>query len=404
MDKSVGAGMKRPWMKIQDKNVHLEPKPKILQQLLEIQPSRPHTPDWQGVDERHEGTDGACELVSIVGVADGSVCRHGGAANDRDSSAENFVDDSSSEVFANDSSNKSEDLSNYSSNQSSELFANDSSCNDTPDDFSEVIPSNDIASSNSNNLSKPLPSIVLQQRPLSCASSSSQSIGNMVANVCNKICNRSCSKFISNMEESARKNMMVYFKGSKKLETKRKLLDHLKSQEVIEKDSSSFIYLSQSFCLSSFSNATGISPYLLDKVLKDFQKGVRQYISGNADTPRRSLAHVQFVAWMVSFSELHGQADPEKLTTVLPAFLNKAELFKIYQAEAPLPRLKSSTFYFLMKTVFGVNRIDKTLPNIRISKYSSHSKVSHKNFFRLIFFIFNCFSFILKPFFMAYLV
>ena len=88
---------------------------------------------------------------------------------------------------------------------------------------------------------------------------------------------------------------------------------------------------------------------------------------------------MNFISWMVCYSELHGQSDPEKLTTVLPAFLNKSELFKIYQAEAPQPHVKSSTFYYLFRKEFGFNRSNKLLPNIRISKYSSHSKASHKN-------------------------
>ena len=149
---------------------------------------------------------------------------------------------------------------------------------------------------------------------------------------------------------------------------------HLKNQQMLGLDSEGYAFSSHTFCVPAFCYLTGVSVFLANKALKGFQDGVTNYSHGNESVPRESIAHVNFVSFMICFCEIHGQSDPVKVTTVLPAFLNKSELFKIYQAEAPQPHIKQSTFYYLMKKKFGVNRWDKSLPNIRISKYSSHSK------------------------------
>ena len=77
---------------------------------------------------------------------------------------------------------------------------------------------------------------------------------------------------------------------------------------------------------------------------------------------------------MKRFSENFGQDGPTDIVTVLPSYLNKAELYTIYSKEACKPHVKLSTFYKLMKSKFGPRREDKSLPWIRISRVSTHSK------------------------------
>ena len=164
------------------------------------------------------------------------------------------------------------------------------------------------------------------------------------------------------------------FKGNTKTVTKNKLMSHIKAQETLGLKVDRFQVGEQIFCNSSFSSLTGISIYLIKKVLTDASLGVETYVHGQVCGIRDSLKHVQFVGWMLAFVELYGQADPVNVTTVLPAFLSKGELFKIYLKEAPIPHLKKSSFYFLFKKKFGFQRADKSLPNIRISKFSTHSR------------------------------
>ena len=76
---------------------------------------------------------------------------------------------------------------------------------------------------------------------------------------------------------------------------------------------------------------------------------------------------------MKIFSEKYGQNGPTDIVTVLPNYLNGAELYKHYIKECPAPHVKLSTFYKLLKTKFGPRRQDKSLPWIRISRESTHS-------------------------------
>ena len=59
---------------------------------------------------------------------------------------------------------------------------------------------------------------------------------------------------------------------------------------------------------------------------------------------------------------------------VLPSFLTTKDLFDIYEDEAEKPQIKRSTFYSLLKSCFGWNRRDRTLPQIRLSAWSTHSQ------------------------------
>ena len=293
------------------------------------------------------------------------------SSEEMQSSSEHFADDTSS------CEDIHEGSSNMSVKESTENFVSNSSEEDACGELESIT----LVCETELVRVAPLQSILLENslpqssRVLNVGGQSSSN-HHIVENICSKFCYRQCSNFVSTLEEEQRKVMSEHFRGPKKLDIKTKLLEHIKSQAVLGKDSSSYTYWSHSFCVAAFSKVTGISKYLLVKVLTDFRDGVQRYIHGSSETPRRSLAQLNFISWMISYSELHGQADPEKMTTVLPAFLNKAALFKIYQAEAPQPQLKSSSFYNLMRKAFGVNRVDKSLPHIRISKYSSHSKVS----------------------------
>ena len=68
-----------------------------------------------------------------------------------------------------------------------------------------------------------------------------------------------------------------------------------------------------------------------------------------------------------------GQYSADTGQTVLSYWLNKAKLFNDYQDETPAPHLSQSAFYSNFEKYFGPNRINKNLPFIKISIYSSHS-------------------------------
>ena len=286
------------------------------------------------------------------------------------SSCNVHTSEESTEHFANDSS---EYASESFEDNSCEARDNSSSSNHFANESSDH--SDWVAESETHGKTL-LPSKLFTQPPQSL---DHQTRSSPIEQICSKNCMESCSTFFHNMNDDEKKELLDLFQDSKKSNIKRKLLDHLKSQKALGLDLSNFQFHSHTFCVPAFCHATGISSYLAIKVLRDFALGTNQYEHGSCGVSRASHAHVNFISWMISFADLHGQSDPVKITTVLPAFLNKAELFKIYKTEASLPHVKCSTFYYLMKKCFGVNRSDKSLPNIRISKYSTHSKADHLN-------------------------
>ena len=194
--------------------------------------------------------------------------------------------------------------------------------------------------------------------------------------ICSTACDENCSQAITTLDECDLNVLKDKFKYKSKLESKRRLLDHLKQQKENGFTDKLFMYKGIKFCVKAFSNLTNKRENLLKIVLKDRRNGVEQYVHGNDCNPRESVACVKFISWTKCFVELWGQHSPDENVTVLPSFLTKAELFKMYSEETTPPLVKSSTFYSLFKSKFGNKRQDKSLPWVRISKYSTHSSCS----------------------------
>ena len=190
---------------------------------------------------------------------------------------------------------------------------------------------------------------------------------------CASNCNAKCTSFIKSLESSVAESFRLGLKGKTTIETKQKVLAHLQKQFDLGYTSSGYMFKGHKFCFQFLSKFLKISKYILKTVQQDFTKGVRRYIHGNDSNPRESYAVVKFTAWVTTFSQLYGQSAPDELTTVLPAWLTKATLFKIYIQESTPPFVKRSTFYHLFKVKFGPFRGDMSLPHIRISKYTTHS-------------------------------
>ena len=155
---------------------------------------------------------------------------------------------------------------------------------------------------------------------------------------------------------------------------KNKLLGQLRFQKSAGLPVNGFFFHQHLLCARYFSFITNISMYLTLKVIKGFSCGIQRYVHGNSYKKKNCSAKNNFTSWMKVFSENYGQDGPTDIVTILPSYLNKSELFKIYSNEAPKPLVKVSTFYKLMKTVFGPRRENRQLPWIRISKESTHSK------------------------------
>ena len=76
---------------------------------------------------------------------------------------------------------------------------------------------------------------------------------------------------------------------------------------------------------------------------------------------------------MKDFAEWYGQYSPDQDKIIINYWLRKGVLYKLYVEESHGPHIAPSTFYQYFEIYFGPNRKDRSLPCVRISKYSSHS-------------------------------
>jgi hypothetical protein len=159
-----------------------------------------------------------------------------------------------------------------------------------------------------------------------------------------------------------------------KLEMKNELLGHLRCQQRMDLSTLHLFFGGDYMCDQFFSEISGVSLYIIGQVKEDFAAGRIRYEHGNEGSFQSSAASTGFLCWMKSFAELYGQSAPDEEVYILPSFLAVKDLFEIYDNEVVEPRIKISTFYSLFKKYFASNRADKTLPQIRLSVWSSHSK------------------------------
>ena len=191
--------------------------------------------------------------------------------------------------------------------------------------------------------------------------------------ICSKNCGGQCGQVYRSFTENEKLRMQTMFKSEKSLDTKRKLLAHLQCQLDCGLNTDGYHLINHTFCCTFLEYQINISKFILNSVLNDFWKGYKFYDHGNAGVMKTKASTSMFIAWLKQFSESYGQYAPDSNITVLSYWLNKKVLYDMYIDETVGPHLKPSTFYESFKTFFGPNRQDKSLPQVRISKYSSHS-------------------------------
>ena len=192
---------------------------------------------------------------------------------------------------------------------------------------------------------------------------------NPKASDCSKACHANCELGFEMFTEMEKLQMRTMFKGN----PKSLLLSHLYAQERVGLSMESYQILGKRFCLGFLSSELSIGLYLLKEVLKDYWKGIKFYEHGNRGMIKQKPATSVFLAWMKEFAASYGQASPDEDLIILSHWLSKKVLYDVYRDENPTPHLSQSTFYESFAKYFGPNRVDVTLPRIRISKYSSHS-------------------------------
>ena len=194
------------------------------------------------------------------------------------------------------------------------------------------------------------------------------------AKLCRASCLNDCQAVFGAWDKEDQVAIKSMFTGQTKLASKKNLMSHLITQGNLGIQTDSYIVKGHYFCMKALHHVTGISEYILKLVIRDYLRGIRQYEHGNKEIFKQpSVATISFIGWFKQFLEHYGQSSPDEELTVLPYWLKGKVLYNIYVKEVPKPRVALRTFYCHLDTYFGPNRIDKTLPRCRISKYSSHS-------------------------------
>ena len=183
---------------------------------------------------------------------------------------------------------------------------------------------------------------------------------------CSKVCTSNCHNALQSWSAEEVVMMKKMFKSVKLIETKTKLLNHLKHQKIVGLPVSSFVVKSQEFCIKFFAMITETSEYIIKTVLEDFHTGIEIYTHGNAGCLKQETpAAVGAICWLKAFSEAYGQHSPEENVTILSYWLNKTCLFHMYLDETSGPHISQSLFFEIFKSKFGHHRLDKSLPWIR---------------------------------------
>ena len=194
-----------------------------------------------------------------------------------------------------------------------------------------------------------------------------------------KCCERKCVQFLQQISIVSKHEIRRKFQCNK-VAQKNLLLAHLWSTaEVHIEDAfeeSNYYFIEQrKLCPVAYSEVTGISVYMLKVVREDFNRGRKAfYEHGNSGKGRLAVSTSNFIAWMLNFSQKYAQDSPDEKLVILPKIFIVTELYEIYKAEVKEYNISKASFYKQFKKHFGPRRKNKSLPRIRISKYSSHAR------------------------------
>ena len=137
---------------------------------------------------------------------------------------------------------------------------------------------------------------------------------------------------------------------------------------------SGFFISGRFMCKKFFCEVTQVSTYIVKEVFKAFSVGQKFFVHGNVVGLRQSTATIGFVCWLKNFATNYGNFAPNEQVLVISACFTIMEMYMMYKMQAPAPLVGMSTFYALFQSKFGARRQDHTLPHVRLSSYTTHSR------------------------------
>ena len=157
-------------------------------------------------------------------------------------------------------------------------------------------------------------------------------------------CQLKCKLNIENYDEF-KTSIEKEFGELSKAEGKKKLLQHIKSQENLGFLTDKVSWKGRYLCSRSFSELSKISRYLIQSVLSAHSTGVKELKHGNSGLLKFSEKVDKFKVWVRSFLSKNSQSAPDSVVQVVNSWVTVDMMYKWYQKETVQPHLALKTFY-----------------------------------------------------------
>ena len=109
-------------------------------------------------------------------------------------------------------------------------------------------------------------------------------------------CSNKCDEAGDLLNESS--DLKTKFVGDDLTATKNNLLAYLRTQsDVLNGKDYGFSFGGHLFCSRAFSSLTGISCYILNKIIEANFRGLKKFVHGNCDTPKNSPRKIDAISW-----------------------------------------------------------------------------------------------------------
>ena len=204
-----------------------------------------------------------------------------------------------------------------------------------------------------------------------------EAVQNIPKSECFKSCLNECMLKASLLCDADQQKLKE-FNMQSSCDTKNSLLAYLWAQDkVLAEEVEGFVFAGELYCLKAFSKMTGISEYLLRQVTDYFERGLKgEFYHEGRNASKLHAKSVNFISWFQLFAKSYGQDAPDEELITLPSFLTMKNIWQLYKEECfdPSDEVGYSTVVKLIRNHFGPSRSNRTLPRVRFSANSTHSK------------------------------
>ena len=190
------------------------------------------------------------------------------------------------------------------------------------------------------------------------------------------LCSKDCiEKMCFSTSSKKLEDISSMIKSKSKSQLHQFLLETLNHQSDMGLCTNSFVVLGKiKFCHNSIQSIFGISKYLLNTVLKEFEGGQRKYCHGNHGNDYMKPKRDSAIAFIHHFALVHCENLPDKSVLQMPSYMTIQTIYENYK-EATLLHMQEGEreFYKIFHSYFGgPQRLNDFLPRVVFLPKSTH--------------------------------